>query len=66
MTSGGTKLGGPLDFITPWLKHVLSFIGLHDVRIIAADGMMMDASQLERARSTIAELRVDGYPRSPR
>ena len=32
--SGGTAMGSPIDFATPYLKHVLSFIGLDDVTLI--------------------------------
>jgi FMN-dependent NADH-azoreductase len=39
VTSGGTRLGGPLDFVTPWLRHVLGFLGLRDVHLIAADAL---------------------------
>lgn len=36
ITSGGTKIGSDLDFLTPWLHHYLSFIGIHDVEIVLA------------------------------
>lgn len=32
--SGGTPMGSAIDFATPYLKHVLSFIGLNDVALI--------------------------------
>lgn len=35
--SGGTPVGGAIDFATPWLKHVLGFVGIHDVEVIAAE-----------------------------
>lgn len=31
IASGGTQVGSPIDFATPWLRHVLGFIGVHDV-----------------------------------
>lgn len=40
IASGGTEVGSPIDFATPYLKHVLGFIGIHDVEIIAADQLM--------------------------
>ncbi|MEM7570017.1 MAG: NAD(P)H-dependent oxidoreductase [Pseudomonadota bacterium] len=35
--SGGTKAGSDIDFATPYLRHILGFMGLNDVEIIAAD-----------------------------
>lgn len=34
--TGGTEVGGAIDFATPWLKFVLGFLGITDVEIIAA------------------------------
>lgn len=38
--SGGTTVGSEMDFMTPWLTFFLSFLGIKDVEIIAADGIM--------------------------
>ena len=38
VTSGGTAVGGPIDFATPHLRHLLGFIGIKDVSLVAADG----------------------------
>ena len=38
--SGGTPVGSDMDFMTPWLKFFLGFIGITDVDVIAADGIM--------------------------
>ncbi|MES2698356.1 MAG: NAD(P)H-dependent oxidoreductase [Pseudomonadota bacterium] len=40
VASGGTPVGSELDFLTPWLRHFLGFIGITNVEIIAADGIM--------------------------
>ncbi len=53
LTSGGTRVGGELDFVTPWLRHVLGFIGLHDLHFVLADGLMMDPKRLAQARAQI-------------
>lgn len=37
MASGGTELGSEIDFASTYLKHVLGFIGIHDVSIISAE-----------------------------
>lgn len=38
--SGGTPLGSDFDFMTPWLKFFLGFLGISDVTVIGADGIM--------------------------
>ena len=45
IVSGGTKLGAELDFISDYLRHVLSFIGITDVSFIDSSGLGRDASQ---------------------
>ena len=40
VTSGGTEIGGDLDFLTGWLRHVLGFIGIEDVSLVAVDGLV--------------------------
>ena len=40
VASGGTPVGSEIDFMTPWLKHFLGFIGIKDVTVVAADGIM--------------------------
>ena len=55
VASGGTAVGGPIDFLTPWLRHFLGFIGITDVEVIAADGIMgLDgAAKIDAATHTI-------------
>jgi len=38
--SGGTLIGSDMDFMSSWLTFFLGFIGISDVEVIAADGMM--------------------------
>ncbi len=45
VTSGGTEVGSAIDFATPYLVHVLGFLGIHDVEVIKADRLMMDAQR---------------------
>ena len=50
MASGGTAIGSEIDFAGRYLQHILGFIGIRDVRVIAADRMMADeAEALRRA-----------------
>lgn len=57
VATGGVPVGSPVDFATPYLKHVLGFIGIDDVEIIAADRLQSQADEaMDAARSRIAEL----------
>lgn len=38
MASGGTEVGTPADFLSPYLKFVLGFMGITDVDVIGAAG----------------------------
>jgi FMN-dependent NADH-azoreductase len=67
VASGGTPVGSAIDFATPWLKHVLAFVGITDVEVIAAECLMIQgedgrqqavdriASVLEHAPQLLAE-----------
>ncbi|MCJ8319542.1 MAG: NAD(P)H-dependent oxidoreductase [Colwellia sp.] len=46
ITSGGTKLGTELDFITDYLQHVLNFIGITDITFIDSSGLGQDESKI--------------------
>lgn len=54
VASGGTGAGSDIDFATPHLRHVLGFLGISDVEVIAADRLAIDP---EASRAT-AESRV--------
>ena len=45
VTSGGTEVDGAVDFATPYMRHVLSFIGITDVEVVAADRLMMEGEE---------------------
>lgn len=49
LTSGGTKAGSDIDFAWPYLRHVLSFIGITDVDLIASDLLGMDTETANAA-----------------
>ncbi|MBH5321668.1 FMN-dependent NADH-azoreductase [Aurantiacibacter sediminis] len=40
VASGGTPVGSDYDHMTPWLKFFLGFLGITDVEMVAADGIM--------------------------
>jgi FMN-dependent NADH-azoreductase len=46
-----------MDFATPYLRHVLGFLGITDVKVIAADRVNSNRDEsMDRARAEIAEL----------
>ena len=57
LASGGTEAGSEIDFATPDIRHVVDFLGITDVTIVAADRMALDAdASLRRADEQIGEL----------
>lgn len=55
--SGGTQIGSDIDFATGYLRHVLKFLGITDVTLIAADRLMADDGQkVEAARDRIRDV----------
>lgn len=57
VATGGVPVGSAVDFATPYLRHALSFIGIKDVEVIAADKVNSNkADAMDRARTQIAEL----------
>ncbi|MET1411631.1 NAD(P)H-dependent oxidoreductase [Roseibium sp. HPY-6] len=56
VASGGTKVGSEIDFAATYLKHVLGFIGINDVSIIAADQLMADPSKKQTALEKTLQL----------
>jgi FMN-dependent NADH-azoreductase len=43
VASGGTPVGSDIDYATDFLRHIMGFIGITDVSIIAADALGNDA-----------------------
>ncbi|KUJ85112.1 FMN-dependent NADH-azoreductase [Ruegeria marisrubri] len=57
IASGGTAVDSEIDFATGYARHVLGFIGIHDVEVIAADRMALDPeATLQKARDAVAQL----------
>ncbi len=44
---GGTAIGSATDFATPYLRHLLGFIGIHDVEFISATEVKEDSRRLD-------------------
>lgn len=52
IASGGTPVEREMDFMTPWLKFFLGFLGIHDIVTVVADGIMGEGGEekIENAR----------------
>lgn len=51
--SGGTEIGSGIDFAVPYLRHVLGFIGIHDVEVVSADRQMQRTDAVAAAEGAI-------------
>ena len=59
VASGGTKVGSEIDFLTPWLRHFLGFIGIHDVKIVQAEALNQNGDRaIEEARASITSIQA--------
>jgi len=57
MASGGVPAGSPVDFATTYMKHMLGFLGITDVEIVAAEALAVDAdAALKAANEAISAL----------
>ncbi|WP_147125997.1 FMN-dependent NADH-azoreductase [Shimia ponticola] len=57
VASGGTKSGSDIDFATDYIRHVMGFIGIEDVDVIAADQMALDPeATLAGAETAVRQL----------
>ena len=60
--SGGTPFEGSIDFVSPYLKHVLGFIGIEDVSFVVAERRFMDDKAVPSAEGQIDGLVVSLAP----
>lgn len=57
VTSGGTQIGSDQDFAVGYLRHILGFVGITDISIIAADKIMADSeAAMAQAKTQSAEV----------
>ena len=49
VATGGVSVGSNIDFATPYLRHVLAFIGITDVEVIAAEKLNSQAEESKDA-----------------
>ncbi|WP_093968600.1 FMN-dependent NADH-azoreductase [Actibacterium lipolyticum] len=53
--SNGTRFGSEIDFASPYIKHMLGFIGITDVQFVASDHMAIDAEASMKAANDAIE-----------
>lgn len=57
IASGGSKVGSETEFLSPYLRHVLGFIGVRELEIVAADQLLMAGEEkVAQAQARIREL----------
>jgi FMN-dependent NADH-azoreductase len=57
VTTGGTPAGSDMDFVSSYVRHILGFIGITDVTVIASDLLLEDQDKaIAQARKAIADL----------
>lgn len=57
VASGGTAIGSEIDFASTYMKHVLGFVGIHDVTVIEAGQLMSgEADKIAAAHARIDAL----------
>lgn len=57
LATGGTEVGSDIDFASGYMRHIMGFIGITDVEIVAADRLMADAEKaMADATAQIAAL----------
>ena len=58
IASGGTPVGSDVDFMSRWLTFFLGFIGITDVKLVAADGIMGIDGEAKIAAAKDAALKL--------
>lgn len=56
VASGGTEVDSSYDFATPYMKHIMNFVGITDVTVISAAQQMIDENAAEKAEKSIEAL----------
>jgi FMN-dependent NADH-azoreductase len=57
VASGGTEAGSDIDYASRYLRHMLGFIGITEVEVVAADQQAIDAeASVQKAKDAIAQL----------
>ncbi|XDA99153.1 NAD(P)H-dependent oxidoreductase [Sulfitobacter sp. LCG007] len=55
--SGGTEVGSSMDFASGFLRHILGFMGITDVEMVAADQLAVNAdAAMDQAKAQIGQI----------
>ena len=57
---GGRYAGTPLDTQTPYLRNVLTFLGMSEVEFVFAEGLAMGSAAKERSLAKASAQAEDG------
>ncbi|MFN4020109.1 MAG: FMN-dependent NADH-azoreductase [Erythrobacter sp.] len=58
IASGGTPVGAEFDYMSRWLTFFLGFLGISDVEVIAADGIMGEGGEAKITAAQEAALKL--------
>ena len=58
LASGGTEMNSAIDFATPYLRHMLGFVGIDQVDVVAADKLAIDADATLKAANDAVDALV--------
>lgn len=53
IASGGTEIGSSIDHASPYLRHILGFMGITDVEFVSADLLMADPARFDAALAEV-------------
>ena len=63
VATGGTEVGGAINFARPWLKFVLGYLGITDIQVIAADrGNLRGDAAHQSTAENVARLVEHDWP----
>ncbi len=49
LASGGTPIGGAIDYASGYLRHVMGFLGIRDVELISAERLNADGADSQQS-----------------
>jgi FMN-dependent NADH-azoreductase len=58
VATGGTPVGSPYDFVTPYIKQILAFMGITDLQFISIDQRGKIEELLKAAQTQIEQLKI--------
>jgi FMN-dependent NADH-azoreductase len=59
VTTGGVPIGSPYDYLTPYMRHILGFIGITDVTFFDSAQLNADPNKVSTAAAAIKVAMAD-------